>query len=170
MKEAKLNQYLSSLDKSQLEKEIVELFKLYPQVKEHYNLKANAKLEEALLNRYKKKIEEEFEMNKDRDEVKYSAISEVIMEFQQISSEASKKVELMIYYLHKALNLTNSDVNIEENFYLSIEGVFEKALNTVFKNELEEEFENGIKEILEKVSEEEFEFKDNMMNIYSCYY
>lgn len=170
MKEAKLNQYLRSLDKSQLEREIVELFKLYPQVKEHYNLKVSSKLEEALLIRYKKKIEEEFEINKDKNKVKYSAISEAIMEFQQISSEPSNIVKLMIYYIHKALNFINSYEYIEESFYLSIEGVFEKALNIVFKNELEEEFENEIKEILKKANEEEFQFKDNMMNIYTCYY
>jgi hypothetical protein len=170
MKEAKLNQYLSSLCKSELEKEIVQLFKLYPEVKEYYDLKVCNNLEGALLEKYKKKIEEEFIVNKDINKVKYSVISEIIMGFQQVASEPSNIVKLMIYYVEKALNLINLKIDVKESFYLSVEGVFEKALKIVFKNELEEEFEDEIKKVIETISNQDFEFKDNMISIYSRYY
>lgn len=170
MNEAKLNDYLSSLCKSELEKEIVELFKIYPEVKEHYNLKISNKLEESLLEKYRIKIENEFLSSKDRNKTKYSLISQIIMEFQQVSSEPENIVKLMLYYIDMALEFVNSDIEVEESFYLSIEGVFEKALNIIFKNELEEEVEGNIKQLMDKVSNQKYELKENMTNIYSCYY
>lgn len=168
MKETKLNTYLESLGKSELKKEILELFKLYPEVEEHYSLKVNFKLEEALFEKYKRRIDEEFLTN--REKYRYSAISEAIIEFQQISSVPSYVAHLMFYYIYTALDNASCNSNVEENFCISIEGAFHKALNLIFKNRLEEEFQEIIDKLMKRVNVLNLELKDNISEIYFQYY
>ncbi|MEA4826209.1 MAG: DUF6155 family protein [Clostridium sp.] len=170
MMKPKLKEYLNMLNKDELQEQIIELATIFPQVNDYYILKINGELEENLLELYKKKINNEIFPESKEQRVKYSVISEAIIEFQQISNVPENTVILMFYYIDQALSFIEVCKNVDEKFFISIEGVFDKALNLIFKHELEEKFQEKIKYILDKSKKEIFEFRNNMLNIYSCYY
>lgn len=166
----KLKEYLNMLNKDELQEQIIELTTIFPQVNDYYILKINGELEENLLKLYKKKINNEIFPEDKEERVKYSVISEAIIEFQQISNVPENIVILMFHYIDQALNFIEVCKNVDEKFLISIEGVFDKALKLIFKNELEEQFQEKIKNILDKSNKEVFEFKNNMLNIYLGYH
>jgi len=157
MREAKLREYLNSLETNQLKEEIVEVFKVFDDVKNYYNLKISGKLEESLLKASKEKLLEEFSKCPD-NRIRYYKISEILMEFQNLSTRAYDKVDLMLYYMNLAMEYIQLNKVIDEKLSISLEGVFEKALNIIFKNNLQEQFNDAIELIINNnvINAEEF--------------
>ncbi|KOA19658.1 hypothetical protein CLHOM_17470 [Clostridium homopropionicum DSM 5847] len=149
MREAKLREYLNTLETNQLKEEIVEVFKVFDDVKNYYNLKISGKLEESLLRACKERLVEEFS-NYPNNKIRYYKISEILMEFQNISTRAYDKVDLMLYYIDLAMGYIQLNGIRDEKLIISLEGVFEKALNIIFKNNLQEQFKEAIELIINK--------------------
>ncbi|MCY6483349.1 DUF6155 family protein [Clostridium aestuarii] len=165
-----LNEHIDYLSKDELKEEVIELFKFFTDVKEYYSLKINPELEEKILEKYKKIIKEEFFPHDGEGKMRYSVVSKAIMDFQRITSSKAKTAELMLYYVENALKFMNYHGNVQEEFYINIEGVFDKALNYISKNNLEDQFHEKVGAIVEKSKEIGFEFMDSMIEIFDSYY
>lgn len=149
MREAKLKEYLNTLETNQLREEIVEVFKVFDDVKNYYNLKISGKLEESLLKTYKERLVEEFS-HYPNSKIRFYKISEILMEFQNSSTRAYNKIDLMLYYIGLAMENIQLNKISDEKLIISIESVFEKALNIMFKNNLQEQFNEAIELIIKK--------------------
>lgn len=158
MREAELKEYLNTLETNQLREEIVEIFMVFDDVKNYYNLKVSGKLEESLLKACKERIVEEFS-NYPNNKIRYYKISEILMEFQNVSTRAYNKVDLMLYYIGLAMENIQLNKIGDEKLIISIQSVFEKALNIMFKNNLQEQFNEAIELIIKKnvINNEELE-------------
>ncbi|MCY6371357.1 DUF6155 family protein [Clostridium ganghwense] len=170
MKENKYKQYINSLKDNELKKDIYDLIKLFPQVREYYDLRINPKLEKELLNKYKHIIKQEFFPQKEDVKMRYSVVSEAIIEFQRKATIPSNAAELMLYYVEIALKFTESYGDIGEKFYISVEGVFDKALNYILKNGLEDEFYKEAKKLVLRSKGIGWDFEDNMEEIFYKYF
>ncbi len=170
MKQNKYIEYLSSLKTDELKKDIQDLIRLFPEVREYYDLRINPKLEKELLNKYKHIIKEEFFPKKEDVKMRYSVVSEAIIQFQRKATIPSNVAELMLYYVEIALKFTESYGDIGERFYISVEGAFDKALNYIFKNELKDLFYENVKGIVLRTKEIGWGFEDNMKEILYKYF
>ncbi|MCY6354590.1 DUF6155 family protein [Clostridium sp. ZS2-4] len=170
MEQNKYMEYLSSLKADELKTDIQDLIRLFPEVREYYDLRINPKLEKELLNKYKHIIKEEFFPGKADVKMRYSVVSEAIIEFQRKATISYNVAELMLYYVDIALKFTKSYGDIGERFYISVEGVFDKALNYIFKNELEDLFYKKAKELVLRSKGIGWGFEDNMKEILYKYF
>lgn len=170
MSEVKLDEYINSLDENILKFQITEMYRLFPNVKEYYDLRINPILEDKLLEEYKELIKNEFHTYKSKIKVSYSKVSDTIREFKEISIMPEKTIELMLYYVNLGIEVSNLYGEMEEEFYINVEATFHKALNLIFKHDLREMFEKKVKDIVDNILILEDDFKNNMYNILNSYY
>ncbi|MCY6957502.1 DUF6155 family protein [Clostridium brassicae] len=167
---SKYIQYIGSIKEDELKREILELIKLFPEVREYYDLRIDPELEKNMLDRYKKVIKNEFFPEKEDIKMRYSVVSETIIDFQRRALIPDNSIELMLYYVEIALDFTKLYGDIGEKFYISVEGTFDKALNYIFKKGLERKFYSKIKELLDRTSYIEGDFQTNMVEIFYKYF
>lgn len=167
MENDKYREYISSNSENNLEKEILELIKLFPEVKEYYDLKINPKLEEKLLEKYKKVIKEEFFPINKEVKMRYSIVSKAIIDFQRKAQIDDNIAEIMIYYVEVALKFIHDYKEVGEKFYISVEGTFAKVLDYILKNKLKDKFYNRVNNIVEKTTNMDKEFERSMKEIYN---
>ncbi|QGU96290.1 hypothetical protein GOM49_15365 [Clostridium bovifaecis] len=170
MRDTKLKEYIDSLDENALKHQVIEMYSLFPKVKEYYDLKINPKFEEKLLEEYKVLIKGEFFYYKGKVKVKYSRVSDIIREFNEKATTPDKTVELMLYYVELGVEFTNLYGVMEEEFYINVEATFNKALNHIYKHELKAVFKNKIKKTIDNILVIDGDFKNNMSNILASYY
>lgn len=170
MEQNKYIEYLNSLEADDLKKDIQDLIRLFPEVREYYDLRINPKLEKKLLNKYKHIIKEEFFPEKEDVKMRYSVVSEAIIQFQRKAIIPSNVAELMLYYVDVALEFTESYGDIGERFYISVEGAFDKGLNYIFKNELEDLFYERANGLVLRSKGIGWDFEDNMKEILCKYF
>lgn len=169
MGEAKLKEYINSLDESKLRHQVIEMCQLIPEVKEYYNLKINPMLEEKLLEEYKSLIKSEFYSYRGKIRVSYSEISDIIRKFKEKVTMADKIAELMLFYVDLGIELTNEYGEMEEEFYINVEATFNKAISHINKHGLKEIFNNRLRDIISKILLFDEDFKNNMSNILNSY-
>lgn len=169
MLEKNLEEYLNTQHKTVLEKQIIELYNLFPQVKEYYNFRINSEIGCDVFQEYKEIIRKEFLPKEGKVDVHYSKITNSIREFEKLTDNNYSVVELMFYYVDLGVQFTNLYGIMEERIYLSIEATFDKALKYILKYSLQDKFEDDIENILNNICEIGFDFKNSMNNIYSEY-
>lgn len=170
MDKKKYEDYIKNMEEEELKNQILELIELIPSAREYYDLRINPKLERKMLEEYKNIIKKEFFPHKEEVKMRYSVVSEAIIEFQRKALTPNSSVELMLYYVEVALDFTNMYGYIGEKFYISVEGTFNKALNYAFKNEIEDEFYLKCKEIVERSSDVNEDFQESINEIFDKYF
>ncbi|KYH28424.1 hypothetical protein CPAL_05250 [Clostridium thermopalmarium DSM 5974] len=166
----KLRQYIDSLDEDVLRLQVIDMYRIFPEVKKYYDLKINPDLEKKLLDQYKMLIKKKFFFHKGKVKVKYSDISKIIREFNDKATMPDNVVELMLYYIDLGIELANTYGMVEEEFYINIEATFVKALKHIFRYDLKDIFKDKVKNIVESISITQGDFKDSMSNILFSYY
>lgn len=167
---SKYIKYIDSIKGEELRLEIIELINLFPEVREYYDLRIDPELEKSMLERYKQVIKNEFFPEKEDVKMRYSVVSETIIDFQRRALIPDNSIELMLYYVEIALDFTKLYGDIGEKFYISVEATFNKALNYIFKKGLERKFYSKVKELLDRASYVEGEFQENMVEIFCKYF
>jgi hypothetical protein len=144
-----LKKYLSNSSEKELRNQIVELFKISKEVKEYYLLKLSPDSEKELMDKYKKIIENEFFPERGMKFPSYPVLKKAVSDFQKISKNPIYVAELMLFYVEKGVEFTNTYGDINETFYNNIGRMFEKAVDYVVENALKDIFENRCKKIME---------------------
>ncbi len=162
--------YLKNLDMSQLEDEIIQLFKTFPQVKEYYSSKINSDFDIELLNKYKKIIEKEFLPVGNRMSLKYKNCRDAIKDFQKICQNKNLVAELMLFYAEEGIEFTNSYGDINEQFYSNIASAYWNALEYISKNDLEDDFKEKAYKLMDKGQGIGWGFSDYLVDTYYEYF
>ncbi|WP_415874784.1 DUF6155 family protein [Clostridium sp.] len=166
----KLREYIDSLDEDVLKLQVIDMYRIFPEVKRYYDLKINPDLERKLLEQYKMLIKKKFYFYKGKVKVRYADISKIIREFNDKATMPDNVVELMLYYIDLGIELANTYGMAEEEFYINVEATFLKALKHISKYDLKDTFKDKVKSIVESILVTQGDFKNNMSNILFSYY
>ncbi|MCG2782387.1 MAG: DUF6155 family protein [Candidatus Altiarchaeales archaeon] len=147
-KVSELKKYLSIKGSQELRNEILELFKLFPTVKEYYSAKLNPCSETELLEKYKKIVKNEFYPDRGFPKWRYSIAKKAITDFKRISRNSRDLADLMLAYVESGVDCTMEYGDIDENFYYNMETMYDKAAAYISKNNLEEKFRERCKKIM----------------------
>lgn len=165
-----LKAYLKDKNNDELIKEIVELTKQFPAVKEYYGVKLNPASETEAFEKYKKIIKNEFFPDRGFGKMRYSTVNKAISDFKKISNNAELIAELMLCYAEIGVEFTNEYGDIDERFYDTIGRAYINALEYIFKNDLQEKYRDKTNGIRIKADGIGWGFTDIMNEIYYDYY
>jgi hypothetical protein len=76
----------------------------------------------------------------------------------------------MIFYVEIGVNYTNSYGNIDEDFYYSMESMYEQAINFIEANKLKKPFKDRCLRIVNETEGIGWGFHDQLCEIYYGYF
>ena len=136
IKVKELREYLAYMDRTELEQEIVELFKLYPNIKDYFTTRVAPGSEVELLVKYKKAVEKEFLSDKGAGLARLSVLNKTVSEFKKASVSPKAVVELLLFYVDEAMEYVNALGIWDQSLYSNIYRVFEDCLKHIGSNKL----------------------------------
>ncbi|PCI70315.1 MAG: hypothetical protein COB26_04845 [Piscirickettsiaceae bacterium] len=169
MKVNDLKRNLKDSSKEELIKEIVELFKKNSFVKDYYILKYDSESNSSILDKHKDIIEDEFFPKIGFGKARLSVAKKSITEFKKLSQDKTKLADLMVFYVEIGVKFTNCYGDIDEPFYLSMESMYDKAVQFIISAKLEEMFNHRCLEIVNDTAGMGWGFHDQLNEIYHEY-
>lgn len=163
---SEISRYLESLSAEELIEEVKKLHKLFPEVKEDYQVELQDSDEEELLAKYKKVIKDEFLPGRGWGDAKLSVARKAVNDFIKLNSSSINAADIIIYYVEIGVKYTNTYGDIDEPFYISMEKMYEKAARYVTERELKDRFVNRFKKIVEDTEDIGWGFYDNLREMF----
>jgi len=161
-----LKRYLQDCPQEQLVNDAIELFKKIPSVKDYYQLKLQPGDISEVVSKYKKIIEHEFFPARGFGKARLSVAKKAIAEYQKICESHSSLIDVMLFYVEQGVKFTSAYGDIDEPFYSSMEGVYEKAIAAIVKHDLSHEFQERCAKIVRDTSGTGWGFHDTLSDIY----
>jgi hypothetical protein len=161
-----LKRYLKERPREELISDIAELFKRFSGVKDYYQLKVYPQGEMEVPARYKKMIEDEFFPARGFGQARLSVAKKAISEYKKVRPSAAGLIDLMLFYVEQGVKFTRAYGDIDEPFYLSMEGMYQKALSLIVRSEMEGSFEGRCRRIVEDTSGMGWGFHDTLSQLY----
>ncbi len=124
----KLKKHFQNQDTESLLDEIVTLYKTFDVVKEYYDSRLEPAEPNEIVQKYKKILEKQFCPNKGFPELKYSIARKAISDFKKVSSDYLSVLDLQLTYVEYGVECTLEYGDIDQQFYSSLESMFEKTL------------------------------------------
>jgi len=154
MSKRALKKYIGSLEKEDLEEQILDLYTRFDDVKTFYNFVFNPN-EDKLVKEAKFKISKEyFPPNNRRPKTRRSVAHKLIKHFLKLEMESHSLADVMFYNIEVAQTYSKDRDNITESFQKSIFKSFEQAVNFVIDKGISAEFINRIHLITEEAEEQ----------------
>lgn len=163
-----LKHVLAQEDKATLINHLSELYKKYKPVKEYFDLFLSGD-ESVLLEQYKDKVREGFFPKRGFD-LKLSISRKAINNFKKLGTSSNSLADLMLYYVECGVEFTNMYGDIDENFYISMENTYEKALKLMNEEGLLYKFKYRVDKVVDDTTEIGWGFNDTLLEIHQRYY
>lgn len=146
-KKTTLKKLLSTMEKDQLIKLILQLYSARKEAQEYLDYFTEPD-EKAKLEEYKKIIREEFypKGNTFNPKLRLSVCRKVISNFKKLSPSPEALADLLLYYPECALEFAYEYGVDSEQFAYSAETNFEKAASYIAKSDLWEKFEHRLRQ------------------------
>ncbi|MCC5632890.1 DUF6155 family protein [Nostoc sphaeroides] len=161
-----LKQYLNNRSQEELISEISELFKIFPSVKDYYQIKLYPQESKEIAARYKKIIEEEFFPSRGLGKARLSVAKKAISDYKKLCRTEVELIDIMLFFVEQGVKFTDAYGDIDERFYLSMEGIYEQVVVLIAKSKLSAEFQQRCQKIVENTSEIGWGFHDTLSEIY----
>lgn len=156
MSKRALTKYLQSLDKQELEDQVLDLYTRFKPVKEYYNFVFNPK-EEKLVEEAKFKISNEyFPLKRRKARARRSVAQKYIKQFLLLEMDAALIADVMLFNIETAQRFNDRKRINQEAFYKSMFNSFEQAVTFVTQNGLKAVYEKRISAIVEIAWEQEW--------------
>jgi len=141
MNKKELKKFITTLSNEELQGEIIKLFEKFDQVKHFYTAELSNDTQ-ALLSKYKQKIEKEFQRASTRSSNSYriTEINNIIKEFEKVSVFSIDIIELKLYRVELAIKLVKDFRIDDQTYYASIAGHYLKVLKQIHATHLEDYF------------------------------
>ncbi|QYA26515.1 hypothetical protein G3I01_13730 [Gramella sp. MT6] len=147
MSKRAFKKYIKSLDKEDLEEQIMDLYTRFEDVKVFYNFVFNPN-EEKLVREAKFKISKEyFPPNNRRPKTRRSVAHKLIKHFLKLEMEAHALADVMFYNIEVAQTYSRDKDNVTEAFQKSMLKSYDQAVNFVIDKGISSEFMKRIHEI-----------------------
>jgi AICAR transformylase/IMP cyclohydrolase PurH len=171
MSEAKLKKELTKLTKDQLVQQILDLYNKNNTVKEFYDFYLNPLNENELVEKYKKLIRKEFNVERpERGSEKFSVAKKAISDFKNLQSSPEALADVMLYLPESACELTYCYGDYSEQFYDSAYNNYKAALEFMAKNKLLNEFRSRAEQCVKWASPCGYGFADEIAQTFYDYY
>ena len=128
-----LKQHLRNCDWEELITDVAKLFKRFPSVKEYYQIKLYSQAEREVLAKYKKTIKDEFFPARGFGKARLSIAKKAISDYRKMCDNEVDTIDIMLFYVEQGVKFTLAYGDINEAFYSSMEGMYEKALSAMNK-------------------------------------
>jgi len=165
MSKRALTKYLQSLDKQELEDQVLDLYTRFKPVKEYYNFVFNPK-EDKLVEEAKFKISNEyFPLKRRKARARRSVAQKYIKQFLLLEMDAALIADVMLFNIETAQRFNDRKRINQEAFYKSMFNSFEQAVTFVTQNGLKAVYEKRISAIVEIAWDQEWFNAAGMENL-----
>lgn len=160
MSKRDLKKYISSLNKKQLEEQIIELYEKFLPVKTYYDFVFNPK-EDKLLEECKIKISNEyFPVRGKKAKARRSVAQKYIKHFISLGVDCYIIADVMLYNIEIAQSYSSEKVVKQELFYKSMFNSYEQTVSYLIQNGILSDFKSRLEAINEEV------IRQNWINSY----
>ena len=169
MSKAKLKKYLQTLSKEQVIEVMIELYDARKEAKDYleFYLTPDSKAE---LEKCKKAIRQEFFPTRGFSEKpSFAKCRKVISDFQKLKTEPTYVADLMLFYIEQGCEYTVTFGDMWEQYYITLENNFDKAMTFIFMNGLLTQYYERIEKLLENANNCGWGFYDTLSDIYHQY-
>ncbi len=170
MKITELKKHLKKVSTDELVKDIADLYRKNNFVKDYYNTKYCSDNGLSIMNKYKEVIEDEFFPVNGYGKARLSVAKKAITEFKKLSKDKSLLAELMIFYVETGVQYTECYGDIDDTFYLSMEGMYERAVNLIIDYSLDRKFKDRCLKIVNDTVNMGWGFHDGLGDTYYSYF
>ncbi|NEQ45825.1 MAG: hypothetical protein F6K00_20685 [Leptolyngbya sp. SIOISBB] len=136
-KVSELKRYLSHRSQAELVKEIAELFKRIPAVKDYYQVKLNPQAEDDVADKYKAIIRHEFSTDFAPGPGRLSIARKAVMDFKKVAGSAASVADMMLFYVEQGVAYTTAFGDIDEPFYNSFITAWKVCINRLLSGRLD---------------------------------
>jgi hypothetical protein len=144
MSKRELNKYLSELNKTQLEEQIIELYDKFKEVKVYYDFAFNPN-ENKLIKEAKLKVTNEYYPIKGKkSKLRRSVAQKYIKHFMSLGMDAYLVVDLMLYTIEIAQTYSSEKEIKQEAFYKSMFTSFNQAVFYMNEKGITAEFKSRV--------------------------
>lgn len=169
MSKLQLKKYLNSLDKSEIVATVLDMYDSNKQVKEYLEYYLNPN-EQAQFEKYKLIIDKEFSWLRSEPKMRISVAKKAISDFARLKPSERLLGELMIHFVVIGCKFTFDYGDMSEQFYISMETNFERALKYIAANRLLAELQHKADLCLKYSEDCGYGFTSEMYDIYHTYY
>ena len=171
MSKAKLKKELNNLSKENLVEQILDLYDKNKSVKEFYDFYLNPHNEKELVEKYKKIIIKEFNVERpERSGLKFSIAKRAISDFRDLQPSPVALADVMLTLPEYACEFTYTYGDMEESFYNGAYNNFVTALKFIHKHDLLENFKLRAEQCVKWASVCGYGFADDIAEVFYDYY
>ncbi|MFY0591094.1 DUF6155 family protein [Roseivirga sp.] len=164
MSKRALVKYLQSLNKQELEDQVLDLYTRFKPVQTYYNFVFNPK-EDKMVEEAKLKIANEyFPLKRKRARARRSVAQKYIKQFLLLGLDPVLIAEVMLFNLETAQRFNAKKRINQEAFYKSMFNSFDQAISFVESNGLRAVFKDRIRAIVEIAWDQEWYNAEGMEN------
>lgn len=135
-------------------------------MKDYYQIKLYPQEDKEIAAKYKKIIEDEFFPTRGLGKARLSVAKKAISDYKKICQTDAALIDVMLFYVEQGVKFTNAYGDIDEPFYLSMEGVYEQAVVIIIKSNLKDIFQQRCRKIMENTSGTGWGFHDTLTEVY----
>lgn len=161
-----LKKNLKDRSQAELIADIAELYKRFQPVKDYYQIQLAPQDETQVAAKYKKIIEDQFFPARGYGQAKLSVAKKAITEYKKVTKTATGLIDIMLFYVEQGVRFTDAYGDIDEPFYISMETMYEKAVNEIIKHRLKDTFQKRCQQIVFDTSDMGWGFHDTLSEIY----
>jgi hypothetical protein len=119
-----------------------------------------------VLAKYKKTIEDEFFPARGFGKAKLSIAKKAISDYKKVCNNEVDTIDIMLFYVEQGVKFTLAYGDIDEAFYASMEGMYQKALSAITELDVKNIFEQRSRKIVTDTSEIGWGFHDTLSEIF----
>lgn len=154
MSKRDLKKYLNSLNKIQLEEQILELYEKFSNVKVYYNFVFNPK-EDKLFQEAKIKISNEyFPVKGKKPKLRRSVAQKIIKHFITLGVDSFIIADIMLYTIEIAQAYSSEKYIKQELFYKSMLNSFEQCIQFLIEKNILYDFKHRVEVITNRAIEQ----------------
>lgn len=164
------NNYLSSKSTEQLVKELGDLYKTLPAVRDYYAMRMGGINKQEVVASFKAVIDQEFFPKRGDPKARLSVARKAVMDLKKLDGVSSDLVDVAIFYVEVGVLFTNSYGDINESFYNSMESMYANALKWASQIEVLQAYQNRFKRIVKSTCNFGWGFHEGLYLSYSNYF
>ncbi len=165
-----LRKYFERKPDTILVNEIVTLFKIFPEVKEYYQVKLSDTGGSDALDKYKKIIRHEIFPERGFGKLQLPNIIKAIKDYKKVSSSLEGQLDLMLFFIELGTQFIHEFGDIDEDFYDYMETNYEDACKLVAKEHLRDEWYDRFQQIVRDTEDTGYGFGDNIDFYFEKYF
>ena len=163
-----LRKHLQSLTKDKLIVTFSKVYSLYPEIGEYFQSLLHTAGKDEITQKYKKIIHEEFFPARGLPKARLSVVRKAVQQCCKLVDEY-KCIDIMVYYVEQGAKFTMAYGDIDEQFYSSMESMYEDAIIRAKRFGLLDNFIPRLRKIVEDTYGCGWGFYDGLSDTFETY-